>query len=90
VTAPVRSCVGCGERAPQAELVRVVWRDGRLAADPRRRAGGRGAYLHRDATCAAAFVGRRGPVRSLRATVSRVAREAFVRTLDSSIRQGGD
>lgn len=43
---PVRSCLGCGRRAPQNELLRVfVGEAGLLDADPDRRRGGRGAYL---------------------------------------------
>jgi predicted RNA-binding protein YlxR (DUF448 family) len=73
--------VGCGERASQPALVRIVWRDGGLRADRARRAGGRGAYVHEQAACFDAFVQRRGPVRSLRTSVPRHAREAFVAAL---------
>jgi predicted RNA-binding protein YlxR (DUF448 family) len=78
---PVRSCVGCGCRAPQAELVRFTWRDQAVHRDGLRRAPGRGAYLHPRPACWDAFVTRRGPVRSLRVSVPRVAREALVRAL---------
>lgn len=78
---PVRSCVGCGERAPQPGLVRIVWRDGGLHTDRARRGGGRGAYVHEQAACFDAFVRRRGPVRALRASVPRHAREALVAAL---------
>jgi predicted RNA-binding protein YlxR (DUF448 family) len=78
---PMRSCVGCGERAAQATLLRVVWQGGRLGADRARRAGGRGAYLHERSSCFDAFVVRRGSVRSLRAAVPRAAREQLVRAL---------
>ena len=85
---PIRSCVGCGERAAQATLLRVVWREGQLAADPGRRAGGRGAWLHERSACLDAFVARRGPVRSLRAAVPRAAREQLVRALRAGARGG--
>jgi predicted RNA-binding protein YlxR (DUF448 family) len=52
--APLRTCVGCRRVRPQAELLRVVRTpDGRVEADPRRRAGGRGAYLCRTEACLA-------------------------------------
>jgi len=79
--APVRTCVGCGRRSPQAELVRFVARGGRLVLDPRRRLGGRGAWLHRLPGCWGDFVQRRGAVRSLRAAPARAAREALRDTL---------
>jgi predicted RNA-binding protein YlxR (DUF448 family) len=80
---PVRSCVGCGQRGPQASLIRMTWRDGGLVRDGGRRGTGRGGYLHDAPACWQTFVGRRGPVRSLRAAVSRPVREAFVRELQA-------
>ena len=68
---PIRTCVGCGERAPQRTLVRLVATADGLALDPPdRRAPGRGAYLHAAPACWTAFTRRRGPVRSLRRTPS--------------------
>ena len=74
---PVRTCVGCGARAPQQRLVRFVAAAGGLALDARRRLPGRGAWLHREPACWSAFVQRRGAVRSLRTTPSREARQAL-------------
>jgi predicted RNA-binding protein YlxR (DUF448 family) len=42
VSAPVRTCAGCGRKAPQAELVRFVAHDGALLPAPK--GPGRGAY----------------------------------------------
>ncbi|TMA56916.1 MAG: YlxR family protein [Deltaproteobacteria bacterium] len=64
----MRTCVGCGRRAPQAELLRLTAASEGLRLDTVRRSPGRGAYLHRVPICWAAFVRRRGPVRSLRLT----------------------
>jgi predicted RNA-binding protein YlxR (DUF448 family) len=74
---PIRTCVGCGERAPQAELVRFVTRADALALDLERRLPGRGAWLHRAPDCWTAFVRRRGRVRSLRTAPPIAAREAL-------------
>jgi uncharacterized protein len=82
---PIRTCVGCGARAPQSELVRFVALASVLALDGRRRQPGRGAYLHRESACWAAFVRRRGAVRSLRATPSRATREALLDTLAATV-----
>jgi predicted RNA-binding protein YlxR (DUF448 family) len=79
--APIRTCVGCGERAPQGVLLRVVATPAGLRADPLRRVPGRGAYLHGTPACRAAFARRRGPVRSLALTVPRGERERFVAAL---------
>jgi predicted RNA-binding protein YlxR (DUF448 family) len=88
VTTPVRTCVGCGARSPQGELIRFVAVASALALDERRRLPGRGAYLHPQPGCWAAFVRRRGTVRSLRAAPSQAAREALVGTLAASIEAG--
>ena len=87
---PVRSCVGCGERSPQVELVRMTWRDGALRRDGARRTDGRGAYLHERPACWDTFVARRGPVRSLRTAVPRAAREALVRDLGVNASREGN
>lgn len=67
MTEPVRSCVGCGRKAPQQALLRFVAKDGRLvpgAAEP-----GRGAYTCRRLSCFERAVSRRAFNRTLRQTV---------------------
>ena len=49
--APVRTCVGCRQRAPQSELLRVGLVGGQAVADPRRRLPGRGTYVHPVRAC---------------------------------------
>ena len=77
---PVRMCIGCRKRAPAAELLRVVVASGTsgtpapdpasgsvlLVPDPRRRAAGRGAWLHPVLACADTAVRRRAFARALR------------------------
>nr|WP_142048824.1 YlxR family protein [Pseudonocardia kunmingensis] len=49
--APVRTCVGCRNRAVADGLLRVVAVDGVLTPDLRRRLPGRGAWLHLAPEC---------------------------------------
>ena len=43
---PQRQCVGCREKKPKPELIRVVRApDGAISLDARGKAAGRGAYL---------------------------------------------
>jgi predicted RNA-binding protein YlxR (DUF448 family) len=56
---PERSCVGCRQRAPKADLLRIVRAAAGAGVDPVGTAPGRGAYVHRDPACADAAV-RRG------------------------------
>ncbi|GAB3202839.1 YlxR family protein [Geodermatophilus arenarius] len=63
---PVRTCVGCRERAPVTDLLRVVHRSGTLVPDPRRRLPGRGASVHPTPECLHAAERRRAFSRALR------------------------
>ena len=49
--APVRTCIGCGERAAKSDLLRVVAAEGEIVPDVTFRLPGRGAYLHRSLAC---------------------------------------
>jgi uncharacterized protein len=69
---PVRTCVGCRERAAKNELLRVVAgsdTDGQPAVvpDPDATAPGRGAHLHPTVECYDLAVRRRAFARALRA-----------------------
>lgn len=49
---PQRQCVGCREKKPKPELIRVVRApDGGISLDARGKAAGRGAYLCLDPEC---------------------------------------
>src|SRR5436305_15294316 len=63
---PVRTCVGCRNRAAKSELLRVVAVEGSLVPDPRGRLPGRGAHLHPDRDCLALAERRRAFGRALR------------------------
>ncbi|SOD92882.1 YlxR family protein [Blastococcus haudaquaticus] len=63
---PVRTCVGCRQRAPVSDLLRVVVRSGALVPDPRRRLPGRGASVHPTPGCLHAAERRRAFTRALR------------------------
>jgi uncharacterized protein len=67
VTEPIRSCVGCGRKAPQSELQRFVAKNGALvsgAGEP-----GRGAYTCRRLSCFERALARRAFNRTLRRNV---------------------
>jgi uncharacterized protein len=67
VTEPIRSCVGCGRKAPQHELLRFVARGGRLV--PGSGQPGRGAYTCRRLPCFERAVARWAFNRTLRQNV---------------------
>jgi predicted RNA-binding protein YlxR (DUF448 family) len=67
VTNPIRTCVGCGRKAPQGELVRFTAPQGVLAPGPK--APGRGAYTCPRRSCFERAAGLRAFSRVLRRTV---------------------
>jgi predicted RNA-binding protein YlxR (DUF448 family) len=67
VTEPIRSCIGCGRKAPQGQLLRFAAVDGQLV--PGGRLPGRGAYTCRRLACFERAASRRAFNRTLRKTV---------------------
>jgi predicted RNA-binding protein YlxR (DUF448 family) len=63
----MRSCLGCGRKAAQSELLRFVANDGRLVPGPNE--PGRGAYTCHRLACFERAVSRRAFNRALRQTV---------------------
>lgn len=63
---PTRTCVGCKQRAQQADLLRVVAVGSDLVPDGPVRQPGRGAYLHPRPECLQLAIQRRAFPRSLR------------------------
>ncbi len=63
---PVRTCLGCRQRAPRSSLVRVVAIDGSVVVDALSRFPGRGAWVHRTRDCVETATVRRAWARALR------------------------
>ncbi|MFL5303177.1 MAG: YlxR family protein [Anaeromyxobacteraceae bacterium] len=68
---PVRTCVGCGGKEPQAGLVRLRVEGGLVVVDRERR-GGRGAWLHPGEPCLDRAMKRKAFGRAFRAPSVRV------------------
>lgn len=66
---PERSCVGCRERAPKAELLRIARTPAGVRVDPTGAAPGRGSYVHRDAECVRSALRKGAIARALRTGV---------------------
>lgn len=67
MTEPVRTCVGCGRKAPQGELVRFVAADGVLT--PSEQGPGRGVYTCKRLSCFERAASRQAFNRTLRRAV---------------------
>jgi predicted RNA-binding protein YlxR (DUF448 family) len=68
---PERSCVGCRDRAPKADLLRIVGSAAGARVDLIGSAPGRGAYVHRDPACADAAIRRGAMASALRSGLTR-------------------
>src|SRR5215469_4451563 len=66
--APVRTCIGCRERAAKSSLLRLVATGDGVIPDPQARLPGRGAYLHPSTECFELAQRRRAFSRALRVT----------------------
>jgi predicted RNA-binding protein YlxR (DUF448 family) len=86
VSAPERTCAGCGRKAPQRELVRFAAREGTLVAG--RAEPGRGVYTCRRLSCFERAVDRRAFNRVLRQTV--VVDPALARLVAPQLESGSD
>jgi predicted RNA-binding protein YlxR (DUF448 family) len=64
---PIRTCAGCGRRAPKSELVRFAANEGELVVSQAGR--GRGVYTCRRLSCFERAASRRAFSRTLRRTV---------------------
>ena len=64
---PIRTCAGCGRRAPKRELIRFAAREGALTPSPD--GPGRGAYTCARLSCFERAASRRAFNRTLRQTV---------------------
>lgn len=80
---PIRQCIGCRERRPKRELVRVVRSpEGVVSLDRSGKANGRGAYLCRDAACLHLAVKSNALARALEATVPESVLERLAKELE--------
>jgi predicted RNA-binding protein YlxR (DUF448 family) len=76
---PQRTCLGCGERDAQKQLIRlVVTEDGQLKVGESLQRGG---YLHRRSDCWRMFVNRKSHYRGFHVEVSRSAKEKLIEEL---------
>ncbi|GAO05466.1 YlxR family protein [Anaeromyxobacter sp. PSR-1] len=83
---PVRTCIGCGAKAPQRELVRLKVMGDRVTVDREQR-GGRGAWLHAAPPCLERAAKRRAFARALRAEGVRADAETLRVELTGSARK---
>ena len=81
---PIRQCMGCRERRPKPELIRVVRQtDGTLCNDHRGKVPGRGAYICPDPQCLARAVKSRAIERNLETPVPEELLEKLTKEMEA-------
>lgn len=66
---PVRTCIGCRQRANKSALVRIIAAEGSAVVDFSAVGSGRGAWIHPNSECVSTAVKRRALGRALRTEV---------------------
>ena len=75
---PIRTCLACGQKLPQRELVRIVRTlDGKVEIDFKGRKAGRGAYICSEAECWEKVLTKGDLDRALRTSVSFEAKQGL-------------
>lgn len=76
---PTRTCVGCGQRGPKDDLLRLVCGpDGFVRVDVSRREPGRGAHVHPKVDCLVKAEGPRALGRAFRGRARRMTEGALL------------
>ena len=79
---PERLCVGCRQMKPKTELLRIIrMPDGSFHVDAGLKAGGRGAYICRNAECIRCAIEKRGLERSFRTGIPKDQRELLLKEM---------
>ena len=79
---PMRQCVGCGEKKPKKELIRIVRPEGEsVSVDRTGRKNGRGAYICPKLSCLETAVKKKALERSLSAEITGETLEALKKEL---------
>jgi hypothetical protein len=80
---PIRQCIGCRERRPKRELVRIVRSpEGVVSLDRSGKANGRGAYLCHDTACLRRAVKSNALARALEAPIPEIVLERLAKELE--------
>ena len=82
---PIRQCVGCRERRPKREMVRVVRSpEEEVSLDLRGKANGRGAYICRNPECLKKALRSRALERAFEAAVPGEVAQALLQEMESA------
>ena len=83
---PERTCVACRGRAPKGSLLRIVRKGDVARVDRSGWAPGRGAYVHRDRSCADLALRRGALARALRVRLDEGGAATLMADIEGDLR----
>lgn len=87
---PIRTCIGCGEKKPKRELIRIVRQDDKIIIDTTGKASGRGAYICVSLDCLNKALNKSKLSYALKCTVSSEDIEILKKELQKEILRRGE
>lgn len=87
---PIRSCIGCGEKKPKREMIRIVCHDENIFIDPTGKASGRGAYICVSLDCLEEAIKKKAFSHALRCHIPSEVLEDLKRDLRQEILKRGE
>ena len=80
----LRTCIGCGQKRPQTDMIRIVRdRSGCLSVQTGRALPGRGAYICGEESCVDAMIKRRKLGRAFRTEIDEAGYELIRREIQN-------
>jgi predicted RNA-binding protein YlxR (DUF448 family) len=88
---PLRTCIGCGEKKPKRELLRIVrGENNSIFYDPTGKASGRGAYICPKIECLELAIKKRAFSHALKCEISKEDLERIREELEREITKRGE
>ncbi len=87
---PIRTCIGCGEKKPKREMIRIVCQDENIFIDPTGKASGRGAYVCVNLNCLEEAIKKKAFSHALKYHIPSEVLEKLKRDLHQEILKRGE
>ncbi|MEN2984665.1 MAG: YlxR family protein [Dictyoglomaceae bacterium] len=87
---PIRTCIGCEEKKPKREMIRIVRQNENIFIDPTGKASGRGAYICVNLDCLEKAIKKKALSYALRCFISPEILEILKRDLQQEILKRGE
>ncbi|MGB9857983.1 MAG: RNase P modulator RnpM [Dictyoglomaceae bacterium] len=87
---PIRTCIGCEEKKPKREMIRIVRQNENIFIDSTGKASGRGAYICVNLDCLEKAIKKKALAYALRCSINPEILESLKRDLQQEILKRGE